>query len=148
MGEPALQQALTETVESRHRIRSARGRGLVWVRAWPVKGDMPAVRDDALQRYEDLLTELGDDVADLASIDSAATAHGQFVALAAYYVALAAKEGLDTRTGKETAQLAAYFHARAINAAKDARALAADIRAQRAKDVTADGRELFKGGGR
>lgn len=141
---PDIERGVVTTIRARHQIRTPTG-DQVWVRAWPHRDiEHVAVRDDAVRRYDAFAAELGDDVAGVASVDHAATAHAQLAAIGAYYVALAAEEGLRSKTGKATAQLAAYFHQRAMQAAKEARAFAVDVRAQRAAELTTDGRELFE----
>ncbi len=120
--------------------------GPVYLRVWSKDADAIQVRDEAHAQERRLLTELGDDLADLASLQAAARAHGQTAALGAFYTALATVEGIRTMKGKHTAQLASIMHKAALEHAVKARAIAENERARRKLDIPADGRELFGAG--
>ena len=122
--------------------------GPVYLRVWSKDADAIQVRDEAHAQERRLLAELGDDLADLASLQAAARAHGQTSALGAFYTALATVEGLRTMKGKHTAQLASIMHKAALEHAVKARSIAENERARRSQVIPADGRELFGGSGK
>ncbi len=114
-----------------------------WVRYWPTSNDAQQQAADMVQAHEALLSDIGDDVRDSASVQQATSASATSWTRAAWYEAEALKCGLGTKAGQSYSQLAMARMRFALDATQRARATATEIRERRAKDVQADGRELF-----
>ena len=112
------------------------------MRYWPTTGDTELQVADLASAYEALLEELSD-VDDVPSVQQATFASAEASTLADYFLGLAAK-ATHSAKGQAHAQLAVRMRGQALQAMKRAREIAAEVRAERARDVVGDGREVFR----
>lgn len=117
-----------------------------WVRYYPTTPDARQQVADIQETHAALVQDAGSDVADSAAVHQAALSSAAHQGFANWYRAAATKAGLETKEGQSYAQLATMQQRFALEATRQLRAIAAEERERRAKDVPTDGRELFGSG--